>query len=327
MNDPATANTAGELERALALTREAEIELLRSILKGGWDQGCFVVESTIGEPIADTAVWLDEMAARERVGEIPDVDPHPQGLAHTDPPADIGFVILTQRCDLLRDLQREPLVEFAPCREVKGDELNEASKNSPRYVLVYRPTQAGFGWTIDLRSRIWLPKTRIPEFGKPLQALSDHATERAQFALRVGRRYSRKPLPARYVSHIQAPLRKLLAGEYTHRTAEFTDWLIFEPPDGKGMPIIVALINDGADVVLAENTFNEILENLDEKAREHIDVDKSRVEFRGEVRLAQYLDSYPIDLYEITYAAGAKRKKEIAAGKEPTTPEHRNPSV
>jgi hypothetical protein len=91
--------------------------------------------------------------------------------------------------------------------------------------------------------------------------------------------------------------------------------------------MLIAVIDDTADLVVAEDTFNEILEHLDEKAREHVDIDESRVEFRSEIRLAQYLDSYPIDLYEITDAAVVRRKKAIAAGEEPSAPEHRNPSA
>lgn len=325
MADPAE-TPATELGRALAMTEEEERDLLRAILNGGWDQGCFILEATAGDLITDPELWLQRMDQRARLADITDPDPHPNGLAHADPPADTGFVIVTQRCDLIRDLQREPLVELAPCRKVKGGELDEAGKNSPRYVLVNRPPGKS-GWIIDLRRRVWLPKTRLPELGKPLQALPDNPTERAQFALRVGRRYSRKPLPARYVENLQIPLRKLIDAMYSQQTTSFTDWLIFEPSDRKVMPILIALVDDDIDMVTAEDTFYAILEKLDEKAREHVDLDRSRVRRRNEVPLGEFLDSYPIDLYEITYAAGKKRKKGLAEGRGASTREHRNPSM
>src|SRR5579871_5496545 len=117
-----------ELEAAQALTPEEESTLRKAILESGWDQGCFLTDDEAGLAVAPRE-WIEGCADRSKSEDIGDgADPHPHGLPHADPSADEGWIVITQRCDLLRELRREPLVELARCRLVKGDPLGEAGK-------------------------------------------------------------------------------------------------------------------------------------------------------------------------------------------------------
>jgi len=312
-----------ELEAAQALTPEEESTLRKAILESGWDQGCFLTDDEAGLAVAPRE-WIEGCADRSKSEDIGDgADPHPHGLPHADPSADEGWIVITQRCDLLRELRREPLVELARCRLVKGDPLGEAGKNSPRFLLVHRDGKKG--WIADLRERIFVPKTRIRDWPPPKQALTDDAGSRADFAMRLGRRYSRKPLPTRYVETVQRPLKEIIEADFVSETAPFTDWLLLDRPGD--MPQLIVLIHDDANFNAAEDTAHKILSALEEKFAEHAGTEII-VRRRSEIYLAEFLDAYPVDLYEITQTALVKAKKAEALGEDPPGGAgHSKPSV
>ena len=284
-----------ELDTAFSLTQEQETDLIRTILAGGWDQGCFLTADQAGEliePATERTKWIERMAERER-GQRPNLaDPYPHGRDRADPPADQGYVVLTQRCDLLGDLKREPLIELAPCRKVTGHELNEAARNSPRVILAYRPPAgkaSTAGWVVDVRTHVWVPKTRLSGWGEPAHIIE--RDQRPRFALRAGRRYSRKPVPEMYVDTVQRPLRKLVMGEFLSDTADFTEWLIVERDED--LPVILAAITQGSDRVRCEDVLHTILRKLESTAEEVIDIDASRVDALNDIPARHLLRRLP----------------------------------
>jgi hypothetical protein len=322
MSQPA--DEAEELERAFALKPEEEAKLQKEILLGGWELGCFLTDEQAGKPLVDEVAWLDRMEQRPRHRRATgSSDPHPKGLPRSDPPADTGWMILVNRCDLLSDLSREPLIELVRCEKAETQKLGEAGKNSPRFVLAYRPEGAKFGWVIDLRHRAVVPKTRLPQFGEPAQILPHDQVERGRFAMRAGRRYSRVPLPEMFVP-LQESLRDLIEKDYAEETTEFHEWIICEETD-RSMPVLVALISEDIDLVEAEDLFEKILTDLSSNVEEVVDIDGSRVERMSAIRLEQFLGSYPVDTLEVTHAAEqkiakAKRARKPAPGPTPKRP-------
>jgi len=211
-----------------ASSEAVEREVLDRILASGIDQGAFV-----RPPQHQLAVVADERLARllrdvsARASCSPGVeDPFfdrdpPQGPIDGDEP---GWVVLTQRCDLIRAYRIEPLVELARAEPVTDrDILDQARSNSPRYiVLAERPDGA---WVIDLRRRAWLPKHLLPD----QDAVQPLATARARkrLRLRLGQRYWRDPVPDDIVRDVQRPLREALRRSRTRVRlgGYFSDWL------------------------------------------------------------------------------------------------------
>lgn len=287
-----------------ASTEADERIILDRILASGVDQGCFLRPS------------LDQLAVvgDERLGRLlQDVSSRPacrpsisDPYADEDPPtSDIdgdepGWVVLTQRCDLIRAYQVEPLVELARVAVVTDERiLQQARSNSPRYVLLAeRPDGA---WVIDLRHRGWLPKHLLPDQVVVRPVSDARAVKRLR--LRLGQRYWRDPVPDDIVRDVQQPLRDALRGSHAKvaRAGYFSEWLGLRDGD---KVLVLPILGDGKDRREAEAAFGEVLASLSHDVRERLAPESSVVGV-DDISLGLWLDSFKFDFDEITYGRRA----------------------
>ena len=128
------------LTELLALDQGARVALVDAISAKGFEPGCWVR--------VDDADLVDTAAARELVvqalkglerlpgGALADVEEF-DGEHPWDPPNDgaDAWVIISQSCDLVRDVRAEPLVQLALLRHADpGDDLASWSRNSARWI-------------------------------------------------------------------------------------------------------------------------------------------------------------------------------------------------
>jgi hypothetical protein len=206
-------HAAKYIERILALGEDAEVKLLDAILTRGYDQGCFLRPDMLdllpaSDPTATDAV-LAALAARQLAPSASAADPFEhdalaaQELGEVEP----GFIVLTQRCDLVRSLAVEPFVELAAVEVVRDkDRISVAKRNSPRSIFIAEHPDGA--WVPDLRRRAVLAKDRLPAYAA--RQLVAEGSPHKRLKLRVGQRYSRDALPTDLVERLQRPLVKLL---------------------------------------------------------------------------------------------------------------------
>jgi hypothetical protein len=278
--------------------------VLDRILASGIDQGSF-----LRPPENQLAVLSDEQLGRllEDVSGRSACGPSIEDpFAGQDPPAAAidgdgpGWVVLTQRCDLVRDYKVEPLVELA-CAELVTDLdiIAQARSNSPRYVFL---AERGDGaWVVDLRRRAWLPKYLLPG-QRAVQPLAT-ARARKRFRLRLGQRYWRDPVPDDIVRDVQRPLRDALRGgrDRVRLGGYFSEWLGMRDGD---KVLVLAILGDGKDRREAEAAFEELLAKLKPEVRERLAPESSVVSV-DDISLGLWLDAFKFDFDDISYGRRA----------------------
>ena len=155
-----------------------------------------------------------------------------------------GLGQVTQRCDLVRGFDREPLVELAAVQLVTdAEEVSAAKSNSPRLVHLVDGTD-GAAWVIDLRVRAWLPKHLLPaqDTVQPIPTIR----ARKRFRLRVGQRYWRDPVPDDLVTTLQHPLKTVLkqGTERVRLSGFFSDWIGIRQGS---LVLVLAIIGEGKE--------------------------------------------------------------------------------
>src|SRR4051812_29012993 len=87
----------------------------------GWDQGSLFYSTAV------CLSWND--LAEDNTG--------PLVLKHRTPDADDLFVVVTQTCDIVREVDDEPHVEAFLCRKaLEGASLADIERNSPRLFVI-----------------------------------------------------------------------------------------------------------------------------------------------------------------------------------------------
>jgi hypothetical protein len=232
------------IRRLQQLDEAGEQELLNTVLSKGFDQGCFL------RPQENSLVPLDPaevervfLVLRDRplaraVGD----DPFPSGLDVAPVPGEEpGFVVLSQRCDLVSGFVAEPFVELARVLPIdaRSEQARSARLNSTRSTaLIEDETQL---WVADLRIKTLIPKDVFAAY----DAVNVVPREsRQRFRLKLGQRFSRDALPIDLVEKLQRPLIDVIGKNTTNRTlaAIFTDWLVI--PDGGRFQLLAVVSSD-----------------------------------------------------------------------------------
>jgi hypothetical protein len=295
-----------QARRLQALSDQQERAILDSVLTKGLDQGWFF-RVPEGELVHGASAAQDEIlrAVLIRSGKptATATDPfldfnYPVVEIEGDEP---GFIIVTQKCDLLQTIRKEPLVELARVRKTEDeDELTGIRKTSPRYFGLQ--DRKVFAWVVDLRSRAFLPKDALPALD------GGHVLDREQrrrLALRLGDRYERQPIPGSLVDLLQRPLIDCLKKDgNTAHAAHFHDWrLIMANPK----PFILAVTPPGADRQSAEDSFQALQTAMPSSVVDILDQDLSRVILFEDLTFAEWFNSISLDLDQVTYSKGARR--------------------
>lgn len=287
---------------------DEEREFLVEVLSSGVDQGWFLRcedDSLLCPTPAEMGRFLDTMDKRPPV-TLTAPDPWADGGPRAQPidGDEPGWVVLTQRCDLVRALRVEPLVEVARAVRIEGDAVAAAKAGSPRFVA-FAPAEGGGVWAADLRQRASMPKPQLLQ-ASPIPAI-DGERMRKQFRLRLGQRYARDAVPTDLVDTFQRPLRDAVKRSRPRiaQLGSFTLWLGLRSGDGRVIVYAVAAAGREAD---AEEDWRELMAWLEEKRPEvHalIEPEESGAYTADDLPLGLWLDAFKLDFDEISYSSRA----------------------
>jgi hypothetical protein len=193
--EPASSPRLAELG---ALDETGRRELVAEIARRGYEPGCWITPAD-SDLIHAAPEARELLAAVEGMGRIDHAEGEEFSGEHPwDPPAvgEGGWVVISQVCDIARDVDEEPFVQLAALRELEDPgRVASLARNSGRMIPI-DPTAKGSLHVVDLRSQAFLPKHLL--LGHPVrQAIATDAEfgkrrTRTRFALR-----GRRPLRAK----------------------------------------------------------------------------------------------------------------------------------
>jgi hypothetical protein len=309
-----------------AVSRREEDEILRRIFGAGWEAGCWLRVEDDGLLIQSRAEIdrvLDALKDREAFQLTVGDDPHATGLEQSaiggDGPC---FLVVSQKCDIVGLLGREPFVELAPARFCADrGEIASRWKNSYREFPV--DPEASETFMVDLRHRYWLPKIDLPNF-EPRQALPTNTPPtfvRFRFGLRLAQRYTRAAIPDRLVELVVKPLGRVVNGD-ADADRLFSEWMLyhgerypsrkphlialFPAADLDGLPEREAADRENEVRATAEDKFERVVEELlrrSSDARDALNLDDppSGAFSDAELPFATWRSSWKIDLDAHTF--------------------------
>lgn len=263
------------ISRIERLSEEDEQALLTRLLQEGYDQGCFLrpkSDDMSAEDFSQVRHLIEALAERERPLRGEEEDPHPWGRdqepIEDDEP---GFLILSQRCDLLAALALEPFVELAFVHRLTGrGESRTARLNSPRWLPVAED-EAGL-WIVDLRLRALLPKDRLVEYPARQVVAKEH---RPQLRLRLGQRYTRDAVPDEIVQKLALPIGKVLRKNANKDlTKHFSDFLVTMDDD---RPRLHAVIGEAFAPIAGDDAYHELEAKFPEEVRAELHEDSGAI--------------------------------------------------
>jgi hypothetical protein len=308
-----SAEAAAELQAGLRelceLSQAEEADLLSHIFASGWDQGC-LVDLEGGAALPDLSpqrieALLEVIEGRPRVHPEGDIaDPfEEEPLAAVVPPEDgSGLVLLSQRCDLIKPIAVEPLIEVAGASCCTDPELlaNARRYSSTQHVLLADLDEER-GWLLDLRTAGHIPKHWLS--GRSPSQLLPPGRSRRRFAERVGDRRSRIPVPASVVRDFQSPLRGWLykGAERNALCAHFSDLLLLQFDDVWGL---IAVPGEGKTLDAAEAAFDDLFPRIAERVDPFpLSEDHSDVIPLEQLSVADFYDAYRLDFAQVTFGS------------------------
>jgi len=212
-----------------------------------------------------------------------------------------GWVVITQRCDLIRSLHDEPFVEIARVAfETDANLVQSAKRNSSRFLFI--AAVAGGAWVADLRHQALLAKDQLP--ATPALNPVPAGTDRRRLKLRIGQRYSRDALPTDLVEAVQKPILKVLKKSGPRKASEsFSEWLVFRSGD----KVVIQAVFDLSRIsqAAADDAYNEIEKAFGQELLALIDEkDSGAVSLQG-ISLWRYFYGFKMDLDEVSYGSKA----------------------
>lgn len=302
------------LTELLALDQGARVALAAEISARGFEPGCWlrVDDTDLVHPADAREFVVGALMGMERLppGALAGVEEF-DGEHAWDPPIDgePAWVIISQTCDLVRDVRDEPLVQLALLREAApGDDLASWSRNSARWIPL-DPKGKRSRYYVDLRVQAFVAKQVLSRQDVRQAVPSDDETGKARarrrFARRVGQRHSRAGIPTRIVESIVDPLVRFINGEKALRQRlddAFSEWLleIAEPP---ALTVITPAEPFSDEYRAAEDLFEEFLRALPEGLAAELDQDRSLVIALSDLRFTIWASCWNLDLDFLTYGA------------------------
>lgn len=299
------------LHELIDLAAEDEQGLLREIFTGGWDQGCLITDSAdLRAPeLAPHTIkeLLERVAGRAHFHPAEDsADPFErEPMPQLIPDEDSGLLVLSQRCDLLKPLRAEPLVEVAIAHRSTEAELVSAARQGGSVChlhLADHGEEPDGAWLVDLRTRGHLPKHWLQ--GREPAHLLAPGRPRRRFAARLGERNSRIPVPTEIVDRFQGRLRGWLYSSAARRaqSAHFSDLLLLETVDEAWA--VIAILGEGKDADRAITDFDALLGAIVERVDDFpISSEYSGVLRPEELSHADFLAAHKLDFKRVTYGS------------------------
>lgn len=306
------------LRELVDLDEQSEREILDRILRGGWDLGA--VFSLVGDrtppPLSPTCIWVLHEKLGSRPALYPDgpdpfeAEPPPRGH---HPDASDAYIVLNQRCDLIKGIAKEPLVKVAPARPIADRDLAASIANRTNATHAFLERDAdGRVWASDLRMSGYVPKTWLKD-PSPHFPLAP-GWPRRRLGLEVAGRYSRAPVPTHVVEGLQRPVQRLYKQpDFRDCTELFSELIVL--PDDNGRWQLIAVTDMGVDADEAAKDFDVMLGLiLGEIGDFPLDRDGSDALRVDELSVADYFASFTLDMSRITYGQKASQTAQAEPG-------------
>lgn len=290
-----------------------EQALLDDLILGCWEQGCW-----LGEGIADLALdgpaqhalfaAAEGLAPLHREAALAATGHAIPELLAADPadPDPAAWLVLTQRCDLIKGLGQEPTVALVRMGRLPLAEARDRTRRSASFYLARATPE--WGWVADFRQAIAIPKAAL-RGRPPQQCLADGAEARRRFALAAAQRAWRRPVPAEIAQAIGIPLERRRKPWQAPFLRHVSDILVGRVPGGL---VVYALLAPEADergarsdeAELARFFDTTVLPYLEEQSPGEVDADASRLVPAAEATMRMIFDTYRLDLGYLSAGEG-----------------------
>lgn len=311
---PAESSTNGSIletqdETTRHLSLEEEEALVDALILDGWEQGCWLDETvakhslnaeqqrTLFEVTAQRPGVHRELALAGQGHEIPETLPQDSKEL-----PDVLWLVVTQRCDLIKGLRHEPTVALIRTTKWTAQAAKDKTRRSP-YLYTVRQHD-GSAWVADFRETIVVPKAVLTKY-RARQCLDDGTAVRRRFALAYAQRTWRRPVPTDIQQKVQQPLQEMRK-RWRETFYRYISDILVEIEERTGKYIVYAVIGDGEDYggespedleVLVARFFDEtVLEYLSTKSGDMISQEKSVVIPAEQLTMTQVFNTYKLDL-------------------------------
>ena len=282
--------------------------MIDALILQGWEQGCWLDDSVAAYSLnawqqralfgatEERPVVHREQQLADQGREILETLPHDH-----DQPDDIIWVIVTQRCDLIKGLRHEPTVALVRVTRWTVREVKD--KQRTPYLYTVR-TQGDSAWVADFREIITIPKAVLREY-QPRQCLGDGIKLRRRFALAYAQRTWRRPVPTDIQRKVQAPLIKMRK-RWREQFYKYISDILIDVDEHTGNLIVYAVIGDDQDdegesldeleTRLARFFDETVLEYLSEQSGDIFNEDASAVIPAEQLTMPLVFRTYKLDL-------------------------------
>lgn len=285
-----------------------ETELLTQIVLECWEQGCWLPNEIANSSLdaASQAELLRHSKKLKRIhGEGLGIDvPESRASDERDPEEDEIWIVTTQRCDLIKSRNQEPLIT---CIRAKKYTTDDATRKTARSSTLFLVRDNGeHAWVADLRQTINIPKDVLLNH-QASQCLPNDKRIRRQFALFLGQRSWRRPVPKDIEQKIGMPIRTRLteSSEPAWRNFfhEVESVLIEELEGSSSLAIYVVLGKSSTDEAEKSRFFDEVLLPTlcpEEEDDSWLDLEKSMLVPANELLMTQVFDTYKLSLDDMS---------------------------
>lgn len=296
------------LVELLELGTDAEQELLDEVLTRGWDQGCLLPLSADREPPSVSPREMEEFMGRiaDRDACYPAVaDPYETEPPACGEPGDLrdGYVVLAQRCDLIKGLKTEPLVAVGRAARSSDAVLISSARAGTSATHLHLADAADEeAWLLDLRAQWPVPKTWLADV-EPIH-LIDPGIRRRRFARGLGNRSARAPVPTAIVDGLQRPLRDWLYQSAARRKMcePFSDLLLL-PATGEAWALI-GLYDIDVNADFATGCFDGLFEAIRGKVPGFpLSEDESDALCIDQITVFDFLSAHRLDLDKVSFGS------------------------
>jgi len=192
--------------RALSMSVSEEETLLDQLIADCWEQGCWLPGSILSQSLSASAqvalfAVCEQRAPMHREAHHTSV-PNMRDQDEQEPDDDIWLVV-SQRCDIINSLKREPVVTLIRAMKMPNREAKQKTYRSPNFYTVR--TGENHSWVADFRQMITIPKFVLTEY-TARQCLPNGDMCRRDFALNLAQKTWRRPVPHEINQAITMPL-------------------------------------------------------------------------------------------------------------------------
>lgn len=288
-----------------------EHALVDYLILEGWEQGCWLPDCVAKYSIdaASQRALFEACRYREPVHReelLTETSAVPETLhQHAEAPHDQIWIVATQRCDLIKGLQAEPVVTLIRATKWAVQQAKDQTRRSP-YLYLLRIMDKD-AWVADFREVIVVPKAALQAY-PARQILENGDTTRRRFALALAQRTWRRPVPRDIQKRIQEPLAK----RYSKKTGPWADFfevisefLVERNEVTKRLSVYAVLGDHVVDEIPAGKFFeNTVLPMLDPSGEGWLDRDGSGVMRPEVITLPIVFRTYKLDLDYLSTSRG-----------------------